>query len=52
MTDDLGSISEDCVADSDGSSLPFSLPDVGVFSAAHYEEECAADEPGSGQFSR
>ena len=52
MADELGSVSKDHVADSDGLSIPFSLPGVGVFTATNYEEECATDEPGSDQFLR
>ena len=42
MGDDLGSIWEDYVVDSDGSSLLFSFSKVGVLIATHCEEESAA----------
>ena len=44
--------SEDDVTDPDRSCLSFSIPDEGVFTAAHGEEEGATDKPGSCLLSR
>ena len=46
MADDVGSISEDNITDPDGACLSFSIPNEGVFTAAHGEEEGTTYKPG------
>ena len=48
VADDLESMSENEVINSDDPSHWISFSNVGVLTPLHYEEEVAADTPGSG----